>query len=161
MLRSLCCAQMKLNFSGWNCSKSNTVVATESHASTMALRAPSCQANPSKECYRTHGHSVGSVKHCSSANDCCAACQKAAGCAVYSLDPMKNNTCWLLDEGAKTATKNRGCLSGTTGPVPPPLPGPPPAPTPTPSKSCTGRWGCFIGPDCTCNGRIDSQYNCL
>ena len=160
--------QIELNFSGWNCSKTslgNTATTPDDRDSNnVKHRAQggtgSCTVHSTKQCYRTHGHSVGSVKHCSSAKDCCAACQKADGCVTYSLDSAKNNTCWLLDNGAKKATKDHDCLSGTIGP--PPLPGPPPPP-PTPSgpPTCTGRWGCYIGPSCTCDGRIDSQFNCL
>ena len=160
--RSRCVAngsmeQLELNFSGWNCSKRslNDTMA----ASKVNAVASSCKASPSKQCYRTHGHSVGSVKDCPSALDCCAACQKTSGCAVYSLDPSMNNTCWLLDDEAKTATKNRDCLSASLAPVPsPPSPPPPGPPSPTP---CTGHWGCFVGPSCTCDGRVDSHYNCV
>jgi hypothetical protein len=166
-----CFEQIELNFSSWNCSKTNLGNTTERTAlPTGPPTAPdvrdkvqhrarasngSCKEHQTKQCYRTHGHSVGSVKHCTSAKDCCAACQKAAGCVTYSLDLTKNNTCWLLDNGARVATENYDCLSGTFGPTPPPFPGPAPSPT------CTGIWGCFVGPSCTCDGRTDNQFNCL
>ena len=143
-----------LNFSTWSCGNNDRRLGGS--GVVVARQPPSCSSTPSRQCWRTSGHALGSVKNCSAAADCCAACSNTTGCATFSLD-LSTGTCWILSAGAKAAggSSPRTCLSGTSA-----APGPSPSPPPSPSP-CSGRWGCFIGPECVCDGRVDSAFRCV